>query len=60
MTVRSSRFIVWKKACTYEGAGLGLALADKTAQLHGADIVLADNPLGPGLFAHMAFKKIQT
>ena len=60
MTVRSSRFIVWKKACISEGAGLGLALADKAAQLHGADIVLADNPLGPGLFAHMAFKKIQT
>ncbi|UWR00379.1 HAMP domain-containing histidine kinase [Rhodobacteraceae bacterium S2214] len=46
-----------EKSRTTEGAGLGLALAAKIADLHDARIDLSDNPAGQGLFARMIFNK---
>jgi signal transduction histidine kinase len=49
-----------EKSRTTDGAGLGLALAAKIADLHDAQMILDDNPAGQGLFAHMVFKTNRT
>jgi two-component system sensor histidine kinase QseC len=39
------------------GSGLGLAIVARIAELHGAELTLADNDQAPGLLASVSWKQ---